>query len=208
MNDEFIEQYKELWRRENANTRKLHELGVKLDAIGKIQGDPETWECPERIALYQRMDGEWDAEFKEWQEEDVQIKGEILRLMCLCKSHNPDVNSVVTEMIVGLQVQAKEQLTRLNETFQKFPLTKSDIADSVAKGLLKEKAMSTPDRNKAIRDIQEDVLLDDNFAPVEVARLHNPPKDDADVMNEVKVREESKRISNRRCRNKKASKKN
>ena len=83
---------------------------------------------------------------------------------------------------------------------------KDTVAAGVAKGILKEKAMSTPDRNKAIRDIQEDMLLNDGFKAVDVSRLHNPPKDDADVMNEVKVREEAKRISNRRNRNKKASK--
>jgi len=40
-----------------------------------------------------------------------------------------------------------------------------------------------------------------------VARLHNPPKDDADVMNSVTVRKESQRIGNKRNRRKKASKK-
>jgi len=84
-------------------------------------------------------------------------------------------------------------------------LTKDDISDGFAKGLMKAEAMSAPSRQKAVRDIQEDILLEKGFAPVEVARLHNPKTDDADIMNDVKVRKESQRISNKSNRKNKNS---
>ena len=138
---------------------------------------------------------------------------------CPCQSqmltgqHAPEIivgnNPTEAGDTAGKPLNVKdEQLGEIVSVLKKIEDTGKDtIAAAVAKGILIEKAMSTPNRNKAIRDIQEDMLLNDGFKAVEVSRLHNPPKDDADVMNEVKVREEAKRISNRRNRNKKASKK-
>jgi hypothetical protein len=59
-------------------------------------------------------------------------------------------------------------------------------------GLLRADALSQPAREKAIRTIQEDMLLERGHKPIEVARIHNPDGDD------IAHRKASQKISNTR----------
>jgi hypothetical protein len=82
----------------------------------------------------------------------------------------------------------KNSIDRLAEKITKG--RKKDTADGFQEGLLKTDALSQPAREKAIRNMQEDMLTQLGHSPVGIATMHNR---DA---GRKKIRTESLRIGN------------
>ena len=75
-----VEQYRALLERENANTDRGLKLKIRLEGLGKLIHDEKIWESSKKIAIIERMQNEFEADFKQWREEHNQIQGDTLAL--------------------------------------------------------------------------------------------------------------------------------